>query len=147
TVTDRISHLRFLEGSTVLWEATGQSGAPRMVQQAPGQSLQAVIDQSQDPIIFFTTVQLPQYLARSGEGGAYGASTISATGIKNMSVAELRNMEAEARKQIEARSGTGGAASILREPIKPGTLRRRGPAGAPVAPGGGNKPGAPTGGL
>jgi len=139
------SSLRLMEGQKVLWEASAEnSSAPMIVNQRPDQPLQEAVNEFEAQRNFFASVQLPTYLARQGDGGAYGASVLSASGMKDVPVAQLRAADEEARKLNEAlRSGRPPAAPLQRLPNRPGAVNRGG------APGGvgGNGPAAPTGGL
>jgi hypothetical protein len=89
-VAEQIARIRLMEGANVLWEAASISGAPVFVHREGNQSLQQAIDQQGQPNTgFFSSVQLPQYLARPGDGGAYGASVLTETGIRNVPIATL----------------------------------------------------------
>ncbi|MBS0262015.1 MAG: hypothetical protein JSS02_08655 [Planctomycetes bacterium] len=83
-VTEYISRLKIVENGKVLWETSITSGAPHFLQMKDGESLQQALAPYQKPNIqFFSSVKLPQYLARPTEGGAYGASNLTPQGIES----------------------------------------------------------------
>ena len=84
-VTEQIARLKFVENGKVLWETVSVGGAPMMLQMKQGQTLQDALAPYQKPNTqFFSTVKLPQYVARPGEAVAYGASSLSAQGVQNV---------------------------------------------------------------
>ena len=93
TVTEQIARVQLKEGNKVLWEAASLKGAPIFVHHGKNESLQSAInkeEQKQD-VGFFSQVQLPQYLARGGEYGVYGASKLTVDGIEDVPIASLYN--------------------------------------------------------
>lgn len=82
-VTQQISRLKITEKGKELWKVTQVKGAPMFVSHKQGESLESAIAKNNKPTTaFFVNTPLPQYLARAGENGVYGESSISADGIK-----------------------------------------------------------------
>ncbi len=83
-VTEQISKLRFIENGKVVWEAVSVSGAPYFLTIKQGETLQQALAPYQKPNIqFFSSVKIPQYVARPSEAGAYGASSLTPRGIQS----------------------------------------------------------------
>jgi hypothetical protein len=84
TVTDQISRLRILEQGKPIWEQVVAGGAPAFLQIKEGQSLQEALAPYQKPNLqYFSEVNLPQYVARPAEDGAYGFSKLTPQGVVN----------------------------------------------------------------
>jgi hypothetical protein len=84
TVTEQISRLRILENGRTLWESSVTSLPPMHLQMKEGQSLQDALAPYQKPnLTFFSLVNIPAYLARPPEHGAYGFSDLTAEGVVN----------------------------------------------------------------
>lgn len=83
-VTDFICRLKFIENGKLIWETSSfTDGSPPVVQIKQGQSLQEALAPYQKPNLqFYSNVKLPQYVARPGDTVAYGASLLTAQGIK-----------------------------------------------------------------
>ncbi len=82
-VTQQISRLKITEKGKELWKVTQVKGAPMFVSHKQDESLESAIARNNKPTTaFFVNTPLPQYLARAGENGVYGESSISADGIK-----------------------------------------------------------------
>jgi hypothetical protein len=82
-VTEQISRVRLIENGKVLWEAVSVSGAPHFLQMKEGETLDQALAKYQQPNLqFFSTVKVPQYVARPSEAGAYGASNLTPQGIQ-----------------------------------------------------------------
>ena len=70
----------------MLWQSMSVSGAPGFLQTEQGQSIQDALAPYQKPnLAFFENVTLPRYLARPGEGGAYGTSEVTPQGLRGAS--------------------------------------------------------------
>jgi hypothetical protein len=83
-VTEQICRLKFVDHGKVIWESSSLTdGSPPMLQMKQGQSLQDALAPYQKPNLkFYSNINLPQYVARPGETVAYGASSLTAQGIK-----------------------------------------------------------------
>lgn len=85
-VTEHICRLRIVEADRMLWQSMSVSGAPGFLQTEQGQSIQDALAPYQKPnLAFFENVTLPRYLARPGEGGAYGTSEVTPQGLRGAS--------------------------------------------------------------
>jgi hypothetical protein len=84
-VTDQICRLKFIENGKIVWESSSLSdGSPPILQLKEGQSLQDALAPYQKPNLkFYSNIKLPQYVVRPGETVAYGASSLTAQGIKS----------------------------------------------------------------
>jgi hypothetical protein len=123
-VTEHIARLRLLEGSDVYWESSLRSAVGRFVHHQVDQSPQDAVDQlASQCVFFFSIVELPQYLARPGHGGAYGASVLSDAGITNVPIEQL-HPAAQPQKPDPPK-----AAPLRRSPARPGAANRPGASG------------------
>ncbi len=125
-VTEHISRIRLMEGGKVLWEAASVSGAPTLFYRKKDQTLQQAVDEMDpDNKNFFNDVQLPQYIARPGDGGAYGASLLSEAGIRNVPLAQLRRNTVVQPSDLEPRIGRRNMRMLGLDP-SPAPVRGRG---------------------
>jgi hypothetical protein len=84
TITEQISRLKILEQGKPIWEQVVAGGAPAFLQIKEGQSLQEALAPYQKPNLqYFSEVNLPQYVARPAEDGAYGFSKLTPQGVVN----------------------------------------------------------------
>lgn len=84
TVTDQISRLKILEQGKPIWEEVVTGGSPMFLEIKQGQSLQEALAPYQKPNLdCFSRVDLPSFVARSPEAGAYGFSVLTARGVVN----------------------------------------------------------------
>jgi hypothetical protein len=82
-VTQTISRLTIREKGKILWEAKQIAGAPHMINQKEGQSLQDAVNASTAPnVTYFINLAMPKHLARHPEGGTYGSSMLTPQGLK-----------------------------------------------------------------
>lgn len=82
-VTQTISRITIREKGKVLWEAKQIAGAPHMINQKEGQSLQQAINATTAPnVTYFLSLSMPKQLARHPEGGTYGNSMLTPQGLK-----------------------------------------------------------------
>ena len=92
TATEQISRLKFVENGKVVWEASSVMSAPGILQMKRGESAQQALAPYQKPNQhFFVSIKLPQYVARTNEAGAYGASTLSPQGIQAAQLAPAQS--------------------------------------------------------
>ncbi|MBI3860393.1 MAG: hypothetical protein HY290_00705 [Planctomycetia bacterium] len=86
-ITEQICKLKFIENGKVVWESVSVNGAPMMLHLKEGQTVQDALNQYQKPNLqFFSSVKLPQYVARPGDAIAYGASSLTPQGIQNVPI-------------------------------------------------------------
>jgi hypothetical protein len=82
-VTQTISRLTIREKGKILWEAKQIAGAPHMINQKEGQSLQQAISAATGPNAnYFLSLLMPKQLARHPDNGTYGSSTLTPQGLK-----------------------------------------------------------------
>ncbi len=82
-VTQTISRITIREKGKILWEAKQIAGAPHMINQKEGQSLQQAINATTGPnVTYFLNLSMPKQLARHPDGGTYGNSTLTPQGLK-----------------------------------------------------------------
>lgn len=83
-VTKLVSRLTIREnGKEILWEAKQIAGAPHMITQKEGQSLQQAINETTAPnVAYFLTLNMPKHIARHPKGGTYGTSSLTPQGLK-----------------------------------------------------------------
>jgi WD40 repeat protein len=82
-VTQTISRITIREKGKILWEAKQIAGAPHMINQKEGQSLQQAISAATGPNAnYFLSLLMPKQLARHPDNGTYGSSTLTPQGLK-----------------------------------------------------------------
>ncbi len=85
TITEQISRLKILEQGKPIWEGALYGGGPAFLEIKKGQTLQEALAPYQKPNLkYFSQVNLPQYVARPAEAGAYGFSRYTPKGIVNI---------------------------------------------------------------
>ncbi len=85
TITEQISRLKILEQGKPIWEGALYGGGPAFLEIKKGQTLQEALAPYQKPNLkYFSQVNLPQYVARPAEAGAYGFSRYTPQGVVNI---------------------------------------------------------------
>ena len=85
TITEQISRLKILEQGKPVWEGALFGGGPAFLEIKKGQTIQDALAPYQKPNLkYFSSVNLPRYVARTAEAGAYGFSRYTPQGIVNI---------------------------------------------------------------
>jgi hypothetical protein len=85
TITEQISRLKILEQGKLIWEGALYGGGPAFLEIKRGQTIQDALAPYQKPNLkYFSSVNLPRYVARTAEAGAYGFSRYTPQGIVNI---------------------------------------------------------------
>ena len=85
TITEQISRLKILEQGKLIWEGALYGGGPAFLEIKKGQTIQDALAPYQKPNLkYFSSVNLPRYVARTAEAGAYGFSRYTPQGIVNI---------------------------------------------------------------
>ena len=85
TITEQISRLKILEQGKLIWEGALYGGGPAFLEIKRGQTIQDALAPYQKPNLqYFSSVNLPRYVARTAEAGAYGFSRYTPRGIVNI---------------------------------------------------------------
>ncbi|HEX5102467.1 MAG TPA: WD40 repeat domain-containing protein, partial [Pirellulaceae bacterium] len=72
------SNVTLKENGKVIWTAGAHYGAPHMVRQKDGQTIQQAVDEQRgNPVDFFAHVRIPRQMARHEADGAYGRSKLA----------------------------------------------------------------------
>ena len=83
TATPQICRLKITESGRTLWEASHVRDVPTFLSLKKGQTAQQAVAAQQKPdFSFFSRVQVPKYVTRPNEKGAYGESVLTPKGIQ-----------------------------------------------------------------
>lgn len=82
TTTDQICRLTLVENGKQIWESILVNGPPITLRIKEGETAQqALASYRKTPSKIFERMQIPRYIAREAEAGAYGFSTITSQGV------------------------------------------------------------------